>query len=42
MSDQQVYLLIGTHKGGFLFRSNLGRKGWVMNGPFFGEEMSTI
>ena len=36
MSDgKQVYLLVGTHKGGFLFRSDLSRQNWAMSGPFF-------
>ena len=35
MSDQQVFLLVGTHKGGFLFRSNLDRKDWDISDPFF-------
>ena len=35
MSNQRVCLLVGTHKGGFLFRSNLDRKDWEMSGPFF-------
>ncbi|HEX9653311.1 MAG TPA: exo-alpha-sialidase [bacterium] len=32
---KRVYLLVGTHKGGFLFTSALNRKKWQINGPFF-------
>ena len=35
MSDKKVYLLVGTHKGGFLFTSDLNRKNWQLHGPFF-------
>jgi photosystem II stability/assembly factor-like uncharacterized protein len=31
----RVQLLVGTHKGGFLFTSDLERKKWEMQGPFF-------
>ncbi|MGA9364255.1 MAG: exo-alpha-sialidase [Bacteroidota bacterium] len=30
----RVYLLVGTHKGAFVFVSDLDRKNWEMNGPF--------
>jgi photosystem II stability/assembly factor-like uncharacterized protein len=32
---REVHLLVGTHKGGFLIHSNLGRKNWKVEGPFF-------
>ncbi len=32
---KQVGLFVGTHKGGFLFRSDLNRRDWKMSGPFF-------
>lgn len=32
---KKVYLLVGTHKGGFLFTSDLDRKSWQFRGPFF-------
>lgn len=31
----KVVLMVGTHKGGFLFTSDLDRKKWRMHGPFF-------
>ena len=33
--EKQVCLLVGTHKGGFLFRSDLSRRNWEMSSPFF-------
>jgi len=33
--SKKTYLLVGTHKGGFLFTSTLQRKNWQMHGPFF-------
>ena len=30
----KVYLLVGTHKGAFMFVSDLSRKKWEMRGPF--------
>lgn len=35
MADR-VYLLVGTHKGGFLLESDADRKDWQLHGPFFG------
>src|SRR5574341_1422458 len=35
MRAKQVHLLVGTRKGGFLLRSDLRRKGWRTDGPFF-------
>ncbi len=35
MSDR-VYLLAGTHKGGFLLEANPERQNWKLHGPFFG------
>ena len=32
---REVQLLVGTRKGGFLFRSDLRRKSWRVEGPFF-------
>lgn len=34
MSDKKVYLLVGTHKGGFLFTSDLSRKTGNCTAPF--------
>jgi hypothetical protein len=34
MADR-VFLLIGTHKGGFLLESDVERKDWQLRGPFF-------
>ena len=30
----KVLLLVGTHKGAFMFMSDAGRKSWEMRGPF--------
>jgi photosystem II stability/assembly factor-like uncharacterized protein len=39
--SQNVYLSVGTHKGGFLLISNQDRKQWQMHGPFFkGEDVN--
>ncbi len=35
MATEKVHLLVGTHKGGFLFTSDLDRKNWQIKGPFF-------
>ncbi len=35
MAAKKVHLLVGTHKGGFLFSSDLDRKNWQIKGPFF-------
>ena len=35
MSSKKVCLLVGTHKGGFLFTSDLQRKKWQRREPFF-------
>ena len=32
---REVYLLVGTRKGAFLFRSDLRRGSWKVEGPFF-------
>jgi len=32
---KEVQLLVGTPKGGFIFRSDLRRKNWRIEGPFF-------
>ncbi len=32
---REVHLYVGTRKGGFLFRSDLRRKRWGIEGPFF-------
>jgi hypothetical protein len=32
---REVHLLVGTRKGAFLFRSDLGRRKWKVEGPFF-------
>ena len=32
---REVHLLVGTRKAGFLFRSDLRRKVWKVEGPFF-------
>ena len=32
---REVHLLVGTRKGGFLFRSGLRRKSWKVEGPLF-------
>lgn len=34
-NGENVVLLVGTHKGGFLFTSDRNRKEWEMKGPFF-------
>ncbi|MFQ5753130.1 MAG: exo-alpha-sialidase, partial [bacterium] len=33
--SKRIYILVGTHKGGFLFTSDLDRKSWQVQGPFF-------
>ena len=33
MAKKKVYLLVGTHKGAFIFSSDEGRKKWSMKGP---------
>ena len=35
MANKEVRVLVGTRKGGFLFLSDLRRKNWKMEGPFF-------
>jgi len=32
---RKVLVLVGTRKGAFIFHSDLGRKSWKMEGPFF-------
>jgi hypothetical protein len=40
---KEVHLYVGTKKGGFLFRSDLKRKKWKIEGPFFaGSEVTNI
>ena len=34
VTRSKVYLLVGTHKGAFMFTSDSGRKNWEMQGPF--------
>src|SRR5262245_43272408 len=34
MADR-VFLLVGTHKGGFVLESDADRKDWKLRGPFF-------
>ena len=34
-NSKRLYLLVGTHKGAFIFVSDLERKNWEMRGPFF-------
>jgi phage pi2 protein 07 len=33
--EHGVYVLVGTHKGGFVCKSNSKRKNWKVTGPFF-------
>ena len=33
--EREVHLLVGTRKGGFLFRSDQRRRCWQITGPFF-------
>ena len=33
-SKSKIHLLLGTHKGAFMFTSNPDRKRWDMTGPF--------
>src|SRR5258706_65581 len=33
MKKHQLYLLLGTHKGGFIFTSDLSRKKWKVSEP---------
>ena len=33
--EREVHLLVGTRKGGFLFRSDRRRRRWQITGPFF-------
>ena len=33
--EREVHLLVGTRKGGFLFRSDQRRRRWQIAGPFF-------
>ena len=33
--EREVHLLVGTRKGGFLFRSDQRRRRWQITGPFF-------
>ena len=33
--SREVHLLVGTQKGGFRFRSDLRRRSWKIDGPFF-------
>lgn len=35
MAKKEVHVLVGTRKGGFVFRSDLRRKNWKVEGPFF-------
>jgi photosystem II stability/assembly factor-like uncharacterized protein len=40
---RQVHLYVGTRKGGFVFSSDLRRKSWKINGPFFaGAEVNDL
>ncbi|HUS19858.1 MAG TPA: hypothetical protein VMZ25_09425, partial [Terriglobales bacterium] len=40
---KEVHLYVGTKKGGFLFRSDLKRKNWKVEGPFFaGTEVTNL
>jgi len=32
----RIRILVGTHKGAFVFTSDAGRRDWRMDGPFFG------
>jgi photosystem II stability/assembly factor-like uncharacterized protein len=38
MPRRSVAVLLGTHKGGFMLRSNAARERWKLEGPFFGGE----
>ncbi len=41
--SKEVHLYVGTKKGGFLFRSDLKRKKWKIEGPFFaGSEVTNL
>jgi photosystem II stability/assembly factor-like uncharacterized protein len=33
--QKHIYLSVGTHKGGFVLKSDLTRKKWQITGPFF-------
>ena len=40
---KEIHLYVGTRKGAFIFRSDLKRKNWKIEGPFFaGSEVTTI
>ena len=40
---REVHVLVGTHKGGFRFRSDLRRRSWKLDGPFFaGAEVNHL
>ena len=40
---REVHVLVGTHKGGFRFRSDLRRRSWKVDGPFFaGAEVNHL
>ncbi|MEO6119834.1 MAG: exo-alpha-sialidase [Terriglobales bacterium] len=40
---KEVHLYVGTKKGGFLLRSDLKRKKWKVDGPFFaGSEVTNL
>ena len=38
---RKVEVFVGTRKGGFLLRSDLKRKNWKVEGPFFAAPRST-
>ena len=40
---KKVYVLVGTHKGAFIFSSDEGRKKWSMKGPLLkGADVNEI
>ena len=40
---REVHVLVGTHKGGFRFRSDLRRRSWKVDAPFFaGAEVNHL
>lgn len=43
MAKKKVYLLVGTHKGAFIFSSDESRKKWSMKGPLLkGADVNEI
>lgn len=43
MARKKVYLIVGTHKGAFIFSSDESRKKWKMNGPLLkGADVNEI